>query len=294
MKYGGWPFGYTYPIFMLKSLTKLLQPTKNEGEPLPPAADRPKEVNQILEEQLDESLKGFQRSNTGLFISALAAGMEIGFSVLFMGTIFTMFGGSLSPAALKLCLALCYPIGFIFVIIGRSDLFTEHTALAVLPVLNKSVKVRDLLMLWGLIYSGNLLGGYLFALLLSKVGPEVGFVDPVAFEHLAHELVHHDWTTILWSALLAGWMMGLLGWLVTSSQETISRIVVIILVTAIIGAAGLHHCVVGSIEVFTGVITSDKISFLDYLKFQSWATIGNALGGTVFVALLKFSHVRST
>ena len=255
-------------------------------------SDRPKEVKQILDEQIEAGLKEFNRSNTGLFMSAFTAGLEIGFSVLLMGTVFTLFGDSLNADEIKVYLALCYPIGFIFVIIGRSELFTEHTALAILPVLNGSVKVHELLGLWGMVYFGNLIGGYLFSFLIVKIGPVVGFITLPSFYHLAHELTNHEWDTILLSAMLAGWMMGLLGWLVTSSQETISRILVIILVTAIIGIAGLHHCIVGSIEVFSGMITSPDISFSDYLKFQVWATIGNTVGGSVFVAVLKYSNVR--
>ncbi|MFT5641065.1 MAG: formate/nitrite transporter FocA (FNT family) [Algoriphagus sp.] len=267
-------------------------PKSDQSKEDSPKSDQPKEVNQILDEQIKTGLKEFDRSNGALFLSALTAGLEVGFSVLFMGTIFTLFNSSVSPEALKMYLAFCYPIGFIFVIIGRSELFTEHTALAILPVLNGSVSFKNLLVLWGLVYTGNLVGGYIFGFLISKIGPAVGFIELSTFAHLAHKLVDHQWDVILLSALLAGWMMGLLGWLVTSSQETMSRIVIIILVTAIIGVAGLHHCIVGSIEVFSGFITSDEITLSDYLRFQLWATIGNAIGGSVFVAVLKFSNVR--
>lgn len=84
--------------------------------------------------------------------------------------------------------------------------------------------------------------------------------------------------------------MGLLGWLVTSSQETISRIIVIIMVTFIIGITGLHHCIVGSIEVFSRWITSPDFHFSDYIKFQIWATIRYTIGGAVFVSLLKYGY----
>ncbi|MGB3465423.1 MAG: formate/nitrite transporter family protein [Cyclobacteriaceae bacterium] len=275
---------------MIKILSKIFR--KKQPAELNPVQDKPKELIQILNEQIETGLHEFHRSNKGLFMAAFAGGMEIGFSVLFMGTIFTLFGTQLEPSTLKFYLALCYPIGFIFVIIGRSELFTEHTALAILPVLSKSVKIKQLFILWGLVYSGNILGGWLFSLILTVVGPEVGFMDEKAFYHLAHELVRFEWQTILLSSLLAGWMMGLLGWLVTSSQETISRILVIILVTTIIGVAGLHHCIVGNIEVFSGFLTSPNISLGDYLRFQLWATIGNAIGGTVFVAILKFGHSK--
>ena len=257
-----------------------------------PATDRPKEADQILEEQIHSSLKEFKRSNRGLLLSGFTAGLEIGFSVVLMGTIYTLFADTSSPEAMKLYLALCYSIGFIFVIIGRSELFTEHTALAILPVLNGSVGLRELLKLWGLVYLGNILGGWLFSFILSYIGPTIGFIENQAFYHLAHHMTDFEWHIILVSAILAGWMMGLLGWLVTSSQETMSRIFIIILVTSIIGAAGLHHCIVGSVEVFLGMITSEEIGVGDYLRFQVWATVGNAIGGTVFVAVLKFSNVR--
>jgi len=273
----------TNPIYRSRKAERTRKETKK---------DRPKEVNQILDEQIHAGMREFNRSNAGLFMSSFAAGLEVGFSVLLMGVIYSLFHETLDAESLKLYLAFGYPIGFIFVIIGRSELFTEHTALALLPVLNRSVNIKNLFVLWGLVYSGNLIGGYLFSFIIFKIGPAVGFMQPEAFYHLAHEMVRFDWGTIFLSAILAGWMMGLLGWLITSSQETISRILVIILVTFIIGLAGLHHCIVGAIEVFLGFISSSNISAVDYLKFQTWATLGNVIGGVVFVSVLKYSHVR--
>lgn len=256
------------------------------------SSTKPKEVKQILDEQIDAGLKEFNRSNNGLFVSAFAAGMEVGFSILLMGTVYTLFHDDVSGNYLHFLLSLCYPLGFIFVIIGRSELFTEHTALAILPVLSRRVSLKRLFGLWGIVYGGNLAGGYVFSLLITYIGPDTGAVSIEAFGHIAREMTKHSWSTILLSALLAGWMMGLLGWLITSAQDTVSRILVVILITFTIGMGGLHHCIVGSIEVFSGMLTDPEISVTEYLRFQLWATLGNALGGGVFVAILKYSHVR--
>lgn len=253
---------------------------------------RPKEVQQILEEQIDTSLKEFNRSNVSLIVSAFTAGLEIGFSVLLMGAIASFYSDQISTDYFKFYIALCYPLGFIFVIIGRSELFTEHTALAILPLLKGFVKLKDLLVLWGLVYAGNIIGGFFFSLLLVNLGPEVGFINTQIFGQLAYDLVNVEWNIILVSAMLAGWMMGLLGWLVTSSQDTTSRIILIILITSIIGVAGLHHCVIGSIEMLAGWLEGDRVDGMDYLKFQFWTTLGNAIGGSVFVAILKYSHAK--
>ncbi|MEQ8358672.1 MAG: formate/nitrite transporter family protein [Cytophagales bacterium] len=269
--------------------TKRGEPREKDLSPVP---DRPKEINQILDEQIATSLKEFNRSNLGLFISSFSAGLEIAFSVLLMASVITLFYDSLSHESMTLALALCYPVGFIFVIIGRSELFTEHTSLAILPVLNGSVSIKSLLALWGIVYAGNIIGGLVSAILITFIGTQIGFVNFESFAILSEKLTSHNWYVILFSAILAGWMMGLLGWLITSSQETLSRIFMVILVTAIIGLAGLHHCIVGSVELLTGLLSGHGPGFAEYINVQFWSTVGNIIGGTFFVAILKFSHVR--
>lgn len=255
------------------------------------SSGKPKTAYQIITEQIHTGVAEYDRSNLALFISALAAGLEVGFSVFLIGTMFTLLNGSADLHTLHLVTAFCYPIGFIFVIIGRSELFTEHTTLAVLPVLKGWAKITDLLKIWGIIYVGNLIGGYLIGFILTVIGPQKEIIDIEFFALLANDMVDHPAHIILGSSILAGWLMGLLSWLVTSSQETISRILLIFLVTSVIGLGGLHHAIVGSIEVFTGLITSDKITFGDYAHFQFWTTIGNIIGGVVFVALVKYGAI---
>jgi formate/nitrite transporter FocA (FNT family) len=109
---------------------------KLDEKPLPIKSDKPKEVDEILNEQIEAGQKEYGRSNIGLFISSVAGGLEIGFSLLLMGVLLTLFQGQVSASSLKFMMAVSYPLGFIFVIIGRSELFTEHTALAMVPVLN--------------------------------------------------------------------------------------------------------------------------------------------------------------
>ena len=61
-------------------------------------SDKPKEVSQILDEQIEAGLNEFNRSSSGLFVSAFAAGLEVGFSILFMCTIYSEFGGQISSS----------------------------------------------------------------------------------------------------------------------------------------------------------------------------------------------------
>jgi len=258
------------------------------------ALNQPKTINEILNEQIQTAMHEHERPKISLFLSSISAGLEIGFSIFLMAAIQSLFYGVVHPSLLHVMLALAYPLGFVFVIIGKSELFTEHTTLAVIPVLNRNVSLKRLLVLWGIVYGGNLLGGYVFGYILSLLPGRMEILDPNSFEILARKLTEHPWNIILGSGILAGWLMGLLSWLITSAQETISRILLVGLITTVIGIGGLHHSIVGSIEVFTAVLTSSSITWTDYFIVQMWATLGNIIGGVVFVALLKFSHAAKT
>lgn len=252
--------------------------------------NRPKELDEILEQQVKTALKEYKRSNSRLFLAAITAGLEVGFSFFLMVVIYTMCVGQVSPHMLKFLLALSYPIGFIFVVIGRSELFTEHTSLAVLPVLNGVLKVKDLLQLWTIILVGNLIGGFMFSFAIVSFAGSFDTISVESIAEIGYHIINYKSTTILFSAIFAGWLMGLLTWLVASAQETISRIIVIILITFTIGIGGLHHSIVGSIEAFSAYLASDSITILDYLKFESFAILGNLIGGVFFVGLIKNSQ----
>lgn len=256
--------------------------------------NKPKTVDEILNEQIETAMHEHDRPNLNLFLSSTSAGLEIGFSIFLMAAIHSLFYGVVHPSLLHVLLAMAYPLGFVFVIIGKSELFTEHTTLAVIPVLNRNVSLKKLMVLWGIVYGGNLLGGYVFGYILSILPGRMEILDPDSFEILAKKLTDYPWSIILGSGILAGWLMGLLSWLITSARETISRILLVGLITTVIGIGGLHHSIVGSIEVFTAVLTSQAITLTDYFTVQLWATVGNIVGGVVFVAFIKFSHVTGT
>lgn len=255
--------------------------------------DNPKEHDEIVEDQIKMGFRDYERSNLGLSLSAFTAGLEVGFSVMLMGILHYMFNGKVDPEILHLIIAAGYPLGFVFVIIGRSELFTEQTALAILPVLNGKASIKELLRLWGFVILGNLIGGLLFALFISWIGTESGRIPKESFVHIAKVLVEPGWQITLGSAILAGWMMGLLGWLISSVRESISHIVIVIFITLIIGIGGLHHSIVGNIEVLSGLLVSDSITFSDYFSFLIFAVVGNVIGGAFFVSVLKYTQMKA-
>ncbi|MGE0760319.1 MAG: formate/nitrite transporter family protein, partial [Pirellulaceae bacterium] len=226
-----------------------------------------------------------------LFFSGVSAGLEIGFSLFLMATVKSLVEGQLSRPVVALLVANMYSFGFLLVILGRSKLFTEQTSLAVLPVLYGKSNLRSLARLWTTVFCANVVGGAGSAALMVYVGPRLGVIQGHVFEELASTMVHHSPLVIVLSGILAGWLMGLLSWLVAAGRDTISQIVIVWLVTAVIGLGHLHHSVLGTVEVLAGVFWSDETTWSEFFHFLLWTTIGNAIGGPVFLAVLKSAHV---
>lgn len=261
-----------------------------EQENLKDIIGNKKGAREILMDAIDASNAEYNRPPLGLFFSSGAAGMELSISLLVIAYISGTFSDMLPPEALNVLKGLGYTVGFIIVLLGKSELFTEHTTLAVLPVFAGDQKISAMLKLWVIIFFGNIIGGYLLAYPITLLGPHLLSAEPEVFEEIALHLTEYPWYIIFGSGIFAGWLLGILGWLDIASKETISRIVVIAMITFIIGIGGLHHSIVGSIEVFAGVVSGDKVSWAALGKFQLWSTLGNIIGGVLFVGLVKYGH----
>lgn len=249
-----------------------------------------KTSDQILADEVWQGLGELRRPAPGLFFAGLSGGLDVGFSAFFMAVALTLLEPGTSPLLTRVVLGNMYATGFIFVILGRSEIFTEHTTLAVFPVLRGEATLRQLSRLWAIIYVSNLTGAVIFALFAVELGLRLGVVDLSAFEVISQELVRHRPLTILLSAIAAGWLMGLLSWLATAAQDTLSRMVVVWLITFVMGFAGLHHSIVGSVEVLSGVFSDTATTAADYGHFLLWTTLGNTLGGVTLAAVVKYSH----
>ena len=261
-----------------------LQKGGEEAEPKKPS-------EQILRHEITEGLTALQLPLAPLFISGLSAGLDVGFSLFLMAVVRTLVGGAWGEPATVLLTANMYAVGFLFVVLGRSELFTEQTTLAVLPVLNRQAGLAALARLWVVVYVANLIGAAVFAWLAVLIGPALGVVDRRAFGDIARMVTAHDGPVIFGSAVLAGWLMGLMSWLVAASRDTVGQLLVVWLIAFVIGLARLHHVVVGSVEALAGLFAgAEGVAPADYGRFLLWATLGNVLGGSFFVALIKYSY----
>ncbi|MFB6194369.1 MAG: formate/nitrite transporter family protein [Halobaculum sp.] len=255
------------------------------------AEHTPVSQENALRAQLEIGREELSRPNRGLAFSGLSAGLDIGFGPLFATAIVTTAAGVWSEPTVQVATGVAYSLGFVFVVLSGTELFTEHTTLAVLPVLNGDATVSDLARLWGVVYGTNLLGGAVFAVGMVSFGPAYGVIAPTAFVRLAEPLVSHSAASTLFAATLAGWLMGLLSWMVTSVRGSTARIVLVVAITTIIGFGHLPHSIAGNVEVLAGALAAPAITVADYVRFLLITTVGNVVGGSIFVALLKYTYV---
>ena len=245
-----------------------------------------------LETTIHEGLEQINRSTVSLALSSIAAGLIVGFSPMAVAVVTTALEGETSPLMVRVATALVYPLGFVICIMSGAQLFTEHTATAVYPVLDGKAKVKQLLRLWVIVIAGNLTGAVIGGLLHTAAGDVVHARE--GYLSIGHHLVNFKTLPLLVSALLAGWLMALGAWLVASSPRMGSQMTCVYLVTFLIGIGGLHHSIAGSVEMFTAFFMSNEFTALQALRFITLALFGNLIGGSLFVALLNYAHIRRT
>jgi formate-nitrite transporter family protein len=243
---------------------------------------------EIHDNILEPAKKEMQRPAAALFWSALASGMVIGFSYLA-----SAFAAHLVPESHRhAAAAAAYPLGFIFVIMARSELFTENTLVPVIPFLEHRDRETfvKLLRMWGLLLLGNLLGALIFGLVLAKtpvVNPEL---RPMLTK-LASEATSGGFGHVVYAGVFAGWLIALLTWLLASTHSTGAQIALIWLCTAPISALQFRHSIAGSVEAFYRAGGGDA-SWASMLgQFVVPSVLGNAIGGVLLVALLNYGQV---
>ena len=237
---------------------------------------------QVIHNAKDE----LKRSGTSLAISGFAGGTFMGLSALGTAIALAMLGGSAVPA---FCSRLFYPLGFIVVILGRAQLFTENTLYPVALVLAEKRHVLATLKLWAIVLPSNVAGAAAFAALVSFT-PALQHPVQQALVQLGMDAAHVPTATIFWSGVMGGWMIALVAWLVSGSHSITGSVMIIFAMTFVVGLGNFAHCIAASGEVLTAVFTG-HLPWLSYPRWFLPAVSGNICGGVLMVTVLEYGQV---
>jgi formate/nitrite transporter FocA (FNT family) len=228
-----------------------------------------------------------ERKTSSLAWSGLAAGLSMGFSFITMAVLQHHLPDTPWRPLIS---TLGYSVGFLIVILGRQQLFTENTLTVILPLLTRKTS-RDLykvLHLWTVVLIANLVGGLAFGWVVAKSGvfePDLHHT----FDAVASEALTHPFGTTLLRGIFAGWLIALMVWLLPAAET--ARIWVIIVLTYVVGLFHFPHIIAGASEVF----------YLGVSGLRGWgeivggfiipALIGNTIGGVTLVAALAHAQI---
>lgn len=228
-----------------------------------------------------------ERPVFSLGLSGVAAGLAIGFSVVGEAVLHAYL-----PEApwRHLVESFGYTLGFLMVILGRLQLFTENTITPVLPVLlnpSRSAVMRTA-RLWGIVLAANIVGCLAFAAAISVPG-----VVPIEVYNAAMSISHHMMENTIWEmfvrGIFSGWLIASLVWMMPSAET--AKFWAIILVTYVIAAGSFTHVVAGSIEAFLLVLNGELTLWAMAVDFFIPVLAGNVIGGSVLFALLSYGQV---
>jgi formate/nitrite transporter FocA (FNT family) len=248
------------------------------------------DIYKQVEKNATEELK---RSTLSLAISGFTGGTFMGFSAMGVGIILAHLApdGVISPTAFVVS-RMFYPLGFIVVILGRSQLFTENTLYPVALVLTKPKAIWHTIRLWATVLPSNVCGALAFAALAGMTHAMPADVVK-AIAQLGMNAAHDPTATVFWSGVVGGWIIATAAWLVSGSHSITGSVMVIWMLTFVVGLGNFAHCIATSGEILTAVLTHQ----LPWAAYPHWfgpAVGGNICGGVGMVTLLEYGQARLT
>lgn len=264
--------------------------------PPPPAQDAQKNLErpsaeEIYQQVASNARQELGRSTVSLVISGFAGGIFMGLSALGTAIALAMLNpaGSEASGSVQFIAKMFYPLGFIVVILGRSQLFTENTLYPVALVLSEKRHFWNTMRLWAAVLPSNVLGAFAFACLVSlthALKPE--FVQSLA--HLGLRAAHNTPAAVFWSGVMGGWIIALAAWLVSGSHSITGSVMIIWMLTFVVGLGDFAHCIAASGEILVAVLTHQAA----WAAYPAWffpAVAGNICGGVGMVTILEYGQV---
>ena len=222
------------------------------------------------------------------------AGVTIVFGIVALGIATALIQPELGRGVAKVAGALAFGIGLVFLIVGRTELFSENffdPVIAALDIGDRDAWLR-LLRLWGSILVLNLVGGAVLLGVLTVPGalPEE---SKHALVTVAEEITAKEWTATLARAVLAGALVTLLSYMLKALTSVTARILVAFMVGFFLAVGPFDHVVVSALHLLFGVWESDAVEYGDLAVNVALTTAGNVLGGIVLITLTHAAQVKA-
>ena len=247
----------------------------------------------IWRESIEEGGRRLTRSSLALASTGAIGGVDVMLGITALTVVSGALAVSIPEQIAHIGGSLFFGIALVFIVVGRSELFTENFMVPIAGVFGGKAKPPAVLRLWAITMVFNLAGIFLVALVLTRAG----LVPPETLDaagSLADTFASRDFVSALLSAILAGAVMTLFTWLTHAVELDVSRILIAMLVGFLLAAPSLNHAVVGVGEMAFGIFagTTDTATWADLGQNFPVAVLGNLIGGLGFVTITRVLQVR--
>jgi formate/nitrite transporter FocA (FNT family) len=261
------------------------QPSGGSGDfTSKPGAREEPEVEDAFDRLVSEGQDRLTRPLLPLLTTAFVGGIDVGLGVLIFLVVKSETGNGLLAAA-------AFTIGFVTLLLARSELFTENFLVPVIAVVAREGTIGQLLRLWVLSLTANLVAGFGMAAMIVVALPRLDATAVETGSHYAHLGV--SWESFF-LAVLAGAVITLLTRMQHATDSLGVQLVPAVLLSFVLVGAQLFHSVLDSIFMFAGLLTGHAdYGYADWIGALGWSALGNLVGGLVLVTavrLLRVSH----
>ncbi len=233
---------------------------------------------------------GSHEINSPLRVLTLS-GVAAGFAITITFIAHTALAGATAGTEITPVDHLLYPVGFLFIVVGRYQLFTEQTITPVSLVLTRLASIPALLRVWGVVLAANLIGviaGTAFVVFGTVLNPpaiEAGLT-------FGEEAIAKTPWSLFSRAVVAGAIVAGMVWLEHAATESVARFLLVYILMLLIPMTGLYHVVVSTADatflLLHGVASVSTVVF----EFLLPVLAGNTLGGVALVALLNYGQTK--
>ena len=249
-----------------------------------PVLPREEILERSFDRILEEGRPRLRRRWIDVVATGATGGIEVAFGVLALLLVESRTGSQLLGG-------LAFSVGFIGLLLGHSELFTEGFLVPVTVVAAGEARVRDLLRLWVGTLAGNLAGGLLMAYLIDAAFPSLAHQAVVA----AAFYIRAGTTARSFAlAVLAGAAITLLTRMHQGTDSELAKLVASVAIAWVLAGLRLFHSVLDSILAFTALGTGHAtFGWGDWLAWFGWVLLGNLTGGLVLTTLLRLVRSRA-
>jgi formate-nitrite transporter family protein len=246
-----------------------------------PSAREPEE---IYRETRKEGQRRLARPPLELAATALVGGFDVAVGV----AVYALAKHSVGGSAGDLVAAVAFGVGFVFIVVGRSELFTENFLIPVAGLerekLSSWLKLGEL---WLVALVVNIAGGVVVALILTSRQVLPSGTDR-ALVQLSEHIADRSTLAAFLSALLAGALMTVMTWFVEGAADSLGvRIVMAWVTGAVIALGTFNHAIVSTIELVFGMRYGADVDVSQLLANLGLAVAGNLVGGLLFVTFVR-------